>query len=70
MQNGFTQYKEAAKHRPGHTDIDKSPKDETPKRDVLQTTQFLSLTKRCEKNRHYKTNILADSRAIDMKKTA
>jgi len=43
MQNGFTQYKETAKHRPDHTDIEKSTTDETPRRDVLQPTWFSQL---------------------------
>lgn len=46
MQNVFTLYKEAAKHRLGHTDIDKSPTDETPKRDVLHPTQFAQLNQK------------------------
>lgn len=70
MQNSFTEYQEAAKHRPGHTDIDKSPVDGTPKRVFCSLPSSLSLTKRCEKNRHYKANTLTDPRAINMKKTA
>lgn len=69
MQNGFKQYKQAAKHRHGHTDIDKNPIDETPQKDVLSLPSFLSLTKRCEKHTHYKANILTFSRATNMKKT-
>lgn len=69
LQNGFTQYKKAAKHRRRLTDIDKSPIDETPQKDVLSLSSSLSLTQRCEKYPHYKANILAVSRAVNMKKT-